>query len=84
VFEPEPLPADHPLTKLDNVILSPHWSASTTDVWQATGRAMIDGMLRASRGELPENVLNREVLEREGFRRKLGRFSYRAGDLDSV
>lgn len=75
VFEPEPLPADHPLTKLDNVILSPHWSASTTDVWQATGRAMIDGMLRAARGETPENVLNREVLEREGFRRKLGRFS---------
>ena len=24
VFDPEPLPADHPLTKLDNVLLTPH------------------------------------------------------------
>jgi phosphoglycerate dehydrogenase-like enzyme len=24
VFDPEPLPPDHPLTKLDNVLLTPH------------------------------------------------------------
>ena len=64
-----------PLTRLENVILSPHWSASTTDVWKATGRAMVDGMLRAAHGEVPENVINRDVLEREGFRRKLARFA---------
>ncbi|HLJ10591.1 MAG TPA: NAD(P)-dependent oxidoreductase, partial [Planctomycetaceae bacterium] len=74
VFEREPLPADDPLIKLDNVILTPHWSASTRDVWRATGRAMIDGMLRAARGEIPDNVVNREVLDRPGFRGKLARF----------
>jgi phosphoglycerate dehydrogenase-like enzyme len=74
VFEHEPLPADDPLTKLDNVILTPHWNCSTTDVWRATGRAMALGMLRASRGEVPENVVNKEVLERTGFREKLARF----------
>ncbi len=37
VFEVEPLPADDPLIGLDNVILTPHWSASTSDVWRATG-----------------------------------------------
>jgi phosphoglycerate dehydrogenase-like enzyme len=75
VFEHEPLPADHPLIGLDNVILTPHWSASTRDVWQATGRAMVEGMLRASRGELPDDVVNREVLDRADFQAKLARFA---------
>ena len=74
VFEHEPLPADDPLIGLDNVILTPHWSASTRDVWQATGQAMVKGMLRASRGEIPENIVNREVLDRPRFQEKLARF----------
>jgi phosphoglycerate dehydrogenase-like enzyme len=74
VFEHEPLPSDDPLTKLDNVILTPHWNCSTTDVWRATGQAMALGMLYASRGEVPENVVNKEVLEQTGFREKLARF----------
>jgi phosphoglycerate dehydrogenase-like enzyme len=74
VFETEPLPADDPLLSLENAIVTPHWSASTTDVFRATGRAMAEGMLRASRGKVPENVVNREVLERPGFREKLERF----------
>jgi phosphoglycerate dehydrogenase-like enzyme len=75
VYEHEPLPLDDPLAALDNVILTPHWSASTTDVFAATSRAMTEGMLRASRGEVPDNVVNREVLERPGFRAKLAQFS---------
>ncbi|MEM1532494.1 MAG: hydroxyacid dehydrogenase [Desulfurococcaceae archaeon] len=31
VFEEEPLPKDHPLTKLDNVVLTPHIGASTSE-----------------------------------------------------
>ncbi|HVX10287.1 MAG TPA: NAD(P)-dependent oxidoreductase [Pirellulales bacterium] len=75
VFEHEPLPADDPLTSLDNVILTPHWNASTSDVWRATGRAMALGILRAARGELPENIVNRDVLGRQGFIDKLKRFA---------
>lgn len=75
VFKHEPLPANHPLIALDNVILTPHWSASTRDVWQATGRAMIEGILRVARGEVPENVVNRDVLDRPGFKTKLAQFS---------
>jgi phosphoglycerate dehydrogenase-like enzyme len=75
VFEIEPLPADDPLVRLDNVILAPHWSCSTSDVWKATGHAMAAGMLRAARGLVPENVINQEVLDRPGFQAKLSRFS---------
>ena len=74
VFEVEPLPLGNPLLGLDNVILTPHWLASTTDVWQATGRAMAEGMLRAAVGLVPDNVVNRAVLERPGFQAKLARF----------
>jgi phosphoglycerate dehydrogenase-like enzyme len=80
VFEVEPLPLTDPLIKLDNVILTPHWSASTRDVWRATGRAMIDGILRAARGELPDQIVNREVLDRVDFCRKLDRFKVNAAN----
>lgn len=75
VFQTEPLPATDPLLELDNVILTPHWSASTTDVWRATGRAMAEGMLRAASGDVPDNVVNPEVLARAGFQAKLARFT---------
>ena len=32
VFDVEPIPLDDPLLELDNAILTPHWSASTSDV----------------------------------------------------
>jgi phosphoglycerate dehydrogenase-like enzyme len=75
VFATEPLPPDDPLAKLDNVILTPHWLASTSDVWAATGQAMAEGMLRAARGKVPEAVVNPEVLDRPAFRAKLARFA---------
>lgn len=75
VFAVEPLPRNHPLLELDNVIVTPHWSASTTDVWRATGQAMAAGMLRAARGQVPEHVVNVEVLNRPGFQAKLRRFA---------
>ncbi len=75
VFAAEPLPANDPLVALDNVILTPHWSPATSDIWKETGRAMSTGMLQAARGELPDNVVNREVLDRPGFLAKLARFA---------
>ena len=42
---------------------------------------MTDGMLRAARGESPENIVNPEVLDRPDFQRKLSRFRINeAGD----
>lgn len=74
VFEVEPLPVDSPLVHLDNVILTPHFAPATADIWLATGRGTSSGMLRAGRGEVPENVVNPEVLDGAGFQAKLRRF----------
>ena len=32
VTEPEPLPHDHPLYKLDNAVVVPHWGSATIQV----------------------------------------------------
>jgi phosphoglycerate dehydrogenase-like enzyme len=74
VFDVEPLPLHDPLLQLDNVIVTPHWSASTTDVWKATGEAMAQGMICAARGQVPDNIVNRDVLVRPGFRAKIRHF----------
>jgi phosphoglycerate dehydrogenase-like enzyme len=74
VFEQEPLPADDPLTTLDNVILTPHWNASTRDVWQATGANVVAAVRAAARGEVPAHVVNPQVLDQPAFRDKLARW----------
>ena len=75
VFDVEPLPSGDPLIGLDNVILAPHWSASTSDVWVATAHEMARGMLKAASGQIPDNVVNPEVLESRRFLQKLLEFA---------
>ena len=75
VFDQEPLPPDDPIAQLDNVILSPHWLAGTRDVFRDASTAICRAMLQAARGELPDNIVNREVIDRPGFQAKLCRFT---------
>lgn len=83
VFAVEPLPPDDPLLKLNNVIVTPHWSPATSDIWSATGRAMAEGMHQCARGRVPSNVVNVEVLDRPSFQAKLARFAENDGDPSS-
>ncbi|HVL20708.1 MAG TPA: NAD(P)-dependent oxidoreductase [Amaricoccus sp.] len=73
VFEVEPLPLGDPLLALDNVVLTPHWLPSTRDAARLTMSLISRGMLAAARGEVPDTVVNPEVLDRPGFRDKLAR-----------
>jgi len=41
VFEEEPLPQNHPLTKLDNVVLTPHIGASTEEAQERAGLEVV-------------------------------------------
>jgi len=71
VFENEPLPDDSPLVKLDNVILSSHSIAWTHELFRDMGRTDCEGALAVMRGEVPQHVVNKDVLERPGFLKKL-------------
>ena len=75
VFSPEPLAGDDPLTRLDNVILTPHWLPTTQRAVRLVCEAMARGILHAAQGEPPEDVVNPEVLERPRFKAKLARFA---------
>jgi phosphoglycerate dehydrogenase-like enzyme len=75
VFETEPLPVIHPLLKLDNVILTPHWLPSTHRAARATRDVITRNVMRVAQGLVPHNVINPEVLQRPGFRAKLARFA---------
>jgi len=74
VFATEPLPVDDPMVSLENVILTPHWLPSTREACRNTMGAVIAGIDRLASGQVPDNVLNRAVLERAGFREKLSRW----------
>ncbi len=82
VFEKEPLEIDSPLPKLDNVILTSHSIAWTAELFRDMGRMDCEGALAVARGEAPLHVVNRQVLERPGFRKKLEQ--YRRSSARSV
>jgi phosphoglycerate dehydrogenase-like enzyme len=71
VFEQEPLAADDPLIRLDNVILSPHAIAWTDELVRDNGNGACENVLTVLRGEIPAYTVNREVIERPGFQAKL-------------
>jgi len=73
VFEKEPLSADSPLTKMDNVILSSHSIAWTEELFRDMGRIDCLGALAISRGEVPQHVVNPDVLSSPLFIEKLAR-----------
>lgn len=51
VFDAEPLPADHPLRRLDNVFLTPHVAGLSRDSYYGLMASMIDEIERFIKGE---------------------------------
>jgi glyoxylate reductase len=66
VTEPEPLPADHPLYKLANVVIAPHVASATHDTRNAMARICAENLLAGVNGEMLRSWVNPEV---EGKRR---------------
>lgn len=58
VFAVEPMPYDHPLLALDNVVVSPHNGGSTAASMSRTARAVARHVVEVSRGQKPTQVLN--------------------------
>lgn len=58
VFETEPLPHDHPLWELDNVLLSPHTADRTSDSHVRAMQFFIENLRRFRAGESLGNVVD--------------------------
>jgi phosphoglycerate dehydrogenase-like enzyme len=76
VFEQEPLSADSPLTKMDNVILTSHSVAWTEELFRDMGRIDCEGALAVYRGQAPHHVVNPKVLDHPQFLAKLAGYMH--------
>ncbi len=74
VFAEEPPPVRHPLFELDNVILAPHAIAWTHELFQEMSRMCCQQAIALAHGKIPAGLVNKEVCDQEGFRRKLNRW----------
>jgi phosphoglycerate dehydrogenase-like enzyme len=59
VFRQEPLPPDHPLWSLPNVLITPHTSGFRTDHWDAATALFADNLRRFAGGEPLLNVVDK-------------------------
>ena len=57
VTEPEPLPRNHPLLSMDNLVIAPHLGSATTQTRHAMARLTIDNLMAGLAGKpLPSPV----------------------------
>ncbi len=66
VHESEPLPAGHPLTTFDSVVLTPHLAWYTEESYDELKRRTVEGVLDVCAGRPPRNIVNPEVLGARG------------------
>ncbi len=61
VYHQEPLPPDHPLWKLPNVLLTPHVSAVTGGFWRRQTDLIVENLRRFFSGETLLNLVDKEA-----------------------
>jgi phosphoglycerate dehydrogenase-like enzyme len=74
VFEQEPTPPDNPLLKLDNVIVAPHALGHTDELFIGIWAQKMRQVSEIMRGEVPEALVNREVVDNPKLQSKLKKF----------
>ena len=67
VVSKEPLPASHPLTKLPNVVLTPHIGGFSEKMFVSFWELSVESIVAMARGELPESIVNPVVVPNSGF-----------------
>ncbi|GAB2630502.1 C-terminal binding protein [Nocardia goodfellowii] len=68
VTEPEPLPADHALRRMDNAVLTPHYAFSSDGSTADLSRAAAQHVLDVLAGRRPDSIVNPEVLTSPALR----------------
>ncbi|MCG9128142.1 dehydrogenase [Candidatus Poribacteria bacterium] len=71
VFEIEPIQDDDPLLGLDNVIVTPHSICWTDECFELNGKSACQSIINVASGELPQWIVNREVVDSPKLRVKL-------------
>jgi phosphoglycerate dehydrogenase-like enzyme len=74
VFEQEPSPADNPIYRLDNVLVTPHALCWTDQCFAGIGAADVKAVLDVMHGRVPAGIVNRKIVERAGWQKKLERY----------
>jgi phosphoglycerate dehydrogenase-like enzyme len=69
VYEPEPLPADHPLAGNPDVLLTPHTGGLSVETTSRMTVSAIDQIFAAIVGDMPHAPVNREVWSQPQSRR---------------
>jgi len=62
VTQPEPLPPDHPLRTLPNVLLTPHVAGPTVDGRRDMFRCVVDDLRLFWSGKTPRNIVTKQML----------------------
>lgn len=74
VFEQEPVDPENPLLKMDNVVVAPHSLGHTDEYYRLAWEGKVHQATQILRGEIPDTVVNKDVLESDAFKAKLARF----------
>jgi glyoxylate reductase len=64
VTEPEPIPKDHPLLTLNNIIIAPHIASASVATRTKMALMAADNLIAALKGEMPPNPANPEVFSK--------------------
>ena len=62
VFEDEPIGPASPIAKLENVVLTPHLASASVETRTEMAMMAARNVVAALKGEVPPNLVNREVL----------------------
>jgi glyoxylate reductase len=64
VTEPEPIPADHPVLRLPNVLVTPHAGSATRETREAMANLALENLLRGLNGQKLKHCANPQVYDR--------------------
>lgn len=68
VFAQQPLPAEHPLLSLDNVLATPHVAALTRESMQRMSQGTAEQLLQLMKGQRPAHLVNPQVWDAWPYR----------------
>jgi D-3-phosphoglycerate dehydrogenase len=68
VYDTQPLPADHPFLRMNNVILTPHMAGITEESMRRMGIGVVDEVRLILAGNKPHNFCNPDVWDRYKLR----------------